>query len=539
MRRMSPLLGLVVILLLLPACARADGPAPVLPGEYADPTVTQFGGQYVASATSNRWAPALPVLVSSNLVSWRLVANVFPTPPAWVAGKRFWAPELTVVAGRLLLLYSGLKHSGQWCIGAATAAAAEGPWVDSGPVLCPPDGGGIDPALVTTPEGESYLLYKSKGAHGPIQAVGFDPISMQVAVEAPTTLVRPMREDGRVTEGPAIVSRGGRWYLFFATGSCCRPPCDYVERVARADSVLGPYERLGSPILSANRNLGCPGHGTPVPATPATAGGLGPVGELPRAAPAPRGLGDLLPAPAPTTDGSSFDTDDLLLLHHAYPTDNAQPRRREGVLTRLRFGRDGWPRPVAAPGIWGPAGTDPPQPAPRDPAPPRDDLSGSSLSPAWQWSMRFATPVVAVGSGRLRMACAGGSVLTRQLAGASSQITAILAPGRARMMLATRDAHGLMRGVEFRRGSVRPIRRVQSQVISGGRPVKLSKRVRRLRARITVRPGGNLRIDIRARGRWRQIRSGPAAHGRPPVRLAVGCFGSGNARLGSLRGRSR
>lgn len=538
MCRSPTLLGLLVLMLLVPAAARAQDPAPVIAGEYADPTVTQFRGQYVATATSNRWAPVFPVLISSDLVSWRQVGNVFPAPPEWAAGERFWAPELSVAAGRLLVLYAGLRRKGQWCIGAATAAAPQGPWTDRGPILCPPDGGAIDPALLTTEEGDSHLIYKDKGPRGAIQAVPFDPVALQVAPQPPTTLIRPTAKDRLVAEGPAIIPRGDKWYLFFSTGGCCRPPCNYVERVARADSPLGPYTRLDAPILSASRHLGCPGHGTPVPATETTAGGLG-SGQPGSVIGA--GLGDLLPRrAAPPSVARREPTDDVLLLHHGYRTDNSHPRRREGVLTRLRFGSDGWPRRVAATGIWGPAGTDPLDPAPRDPAPVRDDFAGPSLSPEWQWSMRFPTPVVGVQAGRMRIEqCVGGTVLTRQLAGSRSDIRATLAPGRSKMMLAVRDSHGLLRGVEFRRGEMRAVRRTHTRLLRRGRVVKLSKLVRRLQVRLLVRPGGDLRIRVRARGRWRALLSGPAEHGRPPARLAVACHGRGDARLSSLRGKSK
>src|SRR5437868_998817 len=50
---------------------------PVLPGDYADPSVVRVGNDYWATATSSEWAPLYPILHSTNLVDWETVGHVF------------------------------------------------------------------------------------------------------------------------------------------------------------------------------------------------------------------------------------------------------------------------------------------------------------------------------------------------------------------------------------------------------------------------------------------------------------------------------
>src|SRR5688572_20572759 len=67
---------------------------PVLPGDYADPSVIRVGDDYWATATSSEWAPLFPLLHSKNLVDWETVGHAFPDKlPAW-ADAHFWAPEI-------------------------------------------------------------------------------------------------------------------------------------------------------------------------------------------------------------------------------------------------------------------------------------------------------------------------------------------------------------------------------------------------------------------------------------------------------------
>ena len=284
------------------ARAAATFAIPVLPGDHPDPTVVRAGGAFYASATSASWAPIFPIFRSADLVAWRQVGAVLPKAPAWSAGN-YWAPELVRWSGRMLLFYSASRVGGTPCIGVATAARPEGPWRDRGPALCRP-GGTIDADPFTDADGTRWLLFKRFGSGHGIYAMRFSDRRLRAVGHAHRLIGPGAPWERDVTEGPNLVLRNGAYYLFYAGGHCCRPPCSYAEGVARAPALLGPYTKApANPLLTGNAAWKCPGHGTTID--------LGPAG--------------------------------LFLLHHAYRTDDVLDRRR-GEERPLPAGRERRPR---------------------------------------------------------------------------------------------------------------------------------------------------------------------------------------------------
>lgn len=107
-----------------------------------------------------------------------------------------------------------------------------------------------------------------------------------------------------VVEGPFVLRHAGRFYLFYAGNACCGTSCNYAEGVARAGSLLGPWEKdPANPIIAANHHWKCPGHGSIVH----------------------------------TTDGRD------VLVYHAYPANGSDSAGRESLLDTITWGADGWP----------------------------------------------------------------------------------------------------------------------------------------------------------------------------------------------------
>ena len=79
---------------------------PVLHADYSDPDAIRVGEDYWLVASSFSHVPGLPVLHSSDLVNWTLVAHALPrlVPEDVFAspqhGKGVWAPALRHHAGR-------------------------------------------------------------------------------------------------------------------------------------------------------------------------------------------------------------------------------------------------------------------------------------------------------------------------------------------------------------------------------------------------------------------------------------------------------
>ena len=60
---------------------------------------------------------------------------------------------------------------------------------------------------------------------------------------------RAPRGSGGNVEAPALLRHGGFVYLFYSAGHCCGRNCTYATGVARAQTLLGPWEKRRRPIL--------------------------------------------------------------------------------------------------------------------------------------------------------------------------------------------------------------------------------------------------------------------------------------------------
>lgn len=340
-------LGTLVALALAMESAAAPAQAdvaysnPVVASDVPDPSVIGVHGGYWATATSGDWAPAFPLLQSTDLVNWTLAGSLFDRPPAWTAGA-YWAPALSFRDGRFLAYYAARRRGGKPCIGVAAARAVSGPYHDRGPILCP-GSGAIDPQPFAVSARRGVLLYKKMGVGGTIRIVQLSGDGMRATGEGVAVLRPTLRWERGVTENPFLVARPDGFYLLYSGGHCCRPPCSYATGIARSPTLLGPYVKAPAPLLVGNASWMCPGGGVVV------------------------------------TDAAGHDQ----LAYHAYRRGNPS-QGREMLLDGLTWGADGWP--VAGSGQ-GPSATatSPQASAQLAPRALVDDFSERALGPGWQW----------------------------------------------------------------------------------------------------------------------------------------------------------
>jgi xylan 1,4-beta-xylosidase len=343
---------------------------PIVPGDHPDPTIIDVDGTFWASATSGEWSPQFPLFRSDDLVRWTPSGSIFPAQPAWAEGS-FWAPELVhdEVTGRFVVWYVGKRRGGPLCIAVATAPAAGGPYTDLGPLVCEEDGS-IDPCFARDEAGAPYLIWKEDGNSRerptPIWGQPLSDDLLRLEGERTQLIVNDQAWEEGVVEGPYVLRHEGRFYMFYAGNSCCGRECKYAEGVARADRLLGPWEKCPfNPIIGANDNWRCPGHGTAVR----------------------------------SEDREGRPGHDYLL-YHAYPTGGTIYVGREAVLDEITWpapeadGKPGWPAVNAGHGP-GEAGL----PAPIDFV---DDfgaseMGASELGPSWQWPVNTRPEVVVRG----------------------------------------------------------------------------------------------------------------------------------------------
>src|ERR1017187_6438092 len=342
---------------------RAGMAMPILPGYHPEPTLVRIGNTYWMASTSGDWAPEFPLYRSTDLRHWTATGAVFPQTPEWASGS-FWAPEMVADGGRVLVYYVGRKRDGPLCIAVATAAHAEGPYTDHGPILCESDGS-IDPSFVRDEHGQPFLIWKedgnSEGKPTPIWAQPLSGDLLHLTGSKTQLLVNdPASWEGGVVEGPYIFRHAGRFYLFYAGNACCGTACHYAEGVARAGHLFGPWEKdPANPIIRPNAAWKCPGHGTAVE----------------------------------TPSGTDY------FLYHAYPAVETVYLGRESVLDRITWSTDSWPVINAGFGTGGgslPGGTAPRQNSFID------EFQQPLPDPEWKWPIVYA-PAFHVGNGHLTL----------------------------------------------------------------------------------------------------------------------------------------
>lgn len=279
---------------------------PVLPGDHPDPSIIRIGKDYWATATSSQWAPLFPILHSTDMLHWKTESAVFPEPPKWSVSN-YWAPEISAHQGRIFVYYTARKKGGPLCVAVATAASPLGSYEDHGPMVCD-EAGSIDAAPATDENGRRYLIWKEDGNSRrkptPLWAQPLSDDGLRLVGERHELFHNDARWEGQVVEGPFVLRRNGWFYLFYSGAGCCGLKCDYALGVARSRKLLGPWEKYsGNPILAANADWKCPGHGSIV--------------EDP--------------------SGRTF------LLYHSYDPSASIWVGRQGLLDEVTWGENGWP----------------------------------------------------------------------------------------------------------------------------------------------------------------------------------------------------
>jgi xylan 1,4-beta-xylosidase len=324
-----------------------------VPGDHPDPTIVQVDGVFWASATSGEWSPQFPLYCSTDLIRWSPAGSIFPVQPGWAEGS-FWAPELVhdEVSGCVVAWYVAKRRNGPLCIACATAPAPAGPYTDRGPLICQEDGS-IDPCFARDENGDPFLIWKedgnSRGQPTPIWAQPLTSDLLHLTGDKTQLIVNDQPWEEGIVEGPYILRRDGMFYMFYAGNACCGRECKYAEGVARAERLLGPWEKNpGNPIVGPNETWRCPGHGTAV-----------------------------------QTKDKAGKSGQAYLLYHAYPANATIYVGREAILDEITWpepgpdGKPGWPAINA--------GRGPGQLTPAAVIDFTDDFEASALGPSWQW----------------------------------------------------------------------------------------------------------------------------------------------------------
>ena len=250
---------------------------PVYDFDFPDPTIVKHSdGYYYAFCTGTR------IIKSLDLVEWESVGIAISVRPTWgSSGASMWAPDVIFIKGQYVMYYSLSKWDDpNPGIGLATAPHPTGPWTDLGKFFLSDEIGvnnSIDPQAFIDVDGRVYLIWGSFRGIYAIEltddGLDFKDGSVGTANENKTRLAgfetsRPLEVN--TFEAAYIIYRNNYYYLFLSNGQCCSGSYSYNVRVARAESVLGPYTDanqrsmlsgdVGTYVVFGNNQFAAPGH---------------------------------------------------------------------------------------------------------------------------------------------------------------------------------------------------------------------------------------------------------------------------------------
>ena len=227
---------------------------PVIDMSAPDPTVIRAeDGTFYLYATEDM--RNVPIFHSANLVDWKLVGTAFTdnSRPKWLPKGGIWAPDIQRVGGKYHLYYAKSVWGGEWDagIGVAVSNSPAGPFVDRGCMFTSKQIGiqnCIDPFYIED-GGKKYLFFGS--FHG-IYGVELTADGLHIKQGA-----KPREVAGTFMEATYIRRRGGYYYLFGSTGTCCEGArSTYRITIGRSKSLFGPYvDKSGRRLLDNHYNI--------------------------------------------------------------------------------------------------------------------------------------------------------------------------------------------------------------------------------------------------------------------------------------------
>ncbi|TFF37799.1 glycoside hydrolase family 43 protein [Mucilaginibacter psychrotolerans] len=205
---------------------------PILNGDYSDPDVIRVGNAYYMVCSDFHFM-GMPILKSTDLVNWKIIAQVYSrldASPKYNSMERYgggsWAPSIRYHDGRFYV-YFCTPDEGLFMTWAKDPA---GPW--SPLITVKSVSGWEDPCPFWDEDGNAYLGHSRLGA-GPI-------IIHRMSIDGRNLLDSgKIVYEGPVAEGTKIYKRKGKYYIIIPEGGVATG----YETALRASNIYGPYER--------------------------------------------------------------------------------------------------------------------------------------------------------------------------------------------------------------------------------------------------------------------------------------------------------
>jgi len=215
---------------------------PVLDADWPDPDVIRVGEDYWMIASSFHRAPGLPVLRSSDLVTWEHVTNALPAqvPAEHYSlprrGSGVWAPSIREHEGVFHIVYPDPDHG----IFVLDAPHPAGPW--SAPRLLLAGRGLIDPCPLWDEDGRAHLIHgwarSRAGVKNRLSLLEVTP-DLSAALSPSQVVIDGADLPGMLTlEGPKLYRHDGWYWIYAPAGGVA----DGYQVVFRSRQLQGPYE---------------------------------------------------------------------------------------------------------------------------------------------------------------------------------------------------------------------------------------------------------------------------------------------------------
>lgn len=212
---------------------------PVLFADYSDPDVIRVGNTYYMTASSFNYVPGLPILISKDLVNWKLANYAldkinyekYDEPQH---AKGVWAPAIRYHEGEFYIYY-GMPDEGIFMVKTKDAL---GKWEE--PVLVLEGKGLIDPCPFWDEDGKAYVVHGyAKSRIGFKSFLGIFEMSWdgKTAVGEDHILYNGLETQPTI-EGPKVYKRGEYYYIFAPAGSVKTG----WQTILRSKNLRGPFE---------------------------------------------------------------------------------------------------------------------------------------------------------------------------------------------------------------------------------------------------------------------------------------------------------
>lgn len=276
---------------------------PVIPGDHPDPTLTKIGNYFYTSGSS--FNPTPRIYRSTDLVHWEVIAQ--PVSPNWpvygnTAGGGIWGGH-TVLYNDIYWHYFGRGGGAMYFV---TANDPAGPWSQPVQMQVPAGmpGLGVDNSIfIDEDTGKWYLLTKAGMGNNHLVELGLNGQPTGNVLDL--TWLNPASENHPYgwAEGPVMWKDNGYYYYSFAQHLVG------LQYVMRSETLTDDREMWeifqGGIFHGARGNFQTPNHISPV---------------------------------VLLDDGTSW------AIGHSYHTGNWYAQGRQGLLLRVVYDAQGWPR---------------------------------------------------------------------------------------------------------------------------------------------------------------------------------------------------